>query len=292
MNALLFITQGTSYTLTNTEKLTGRTTATNYALQESHEDPPVSVRPDDMSLGPAWHRATLPHPPRALTKTHCVTTISDYTEFERGCRTASWNNISGRLDEQIYDRRLVSAAVHLIRHPLDNLVSRKHHMLRRDVNLGKLTVEQSQLFTDTPTGFSAWCDHKLKTSPLWHGLVAPHSVQEYKLDEIPCYVDLLYYIRWHNFATQLLNEYGIPFYVLYYEDYAQHYMTTIQDLYAFVFQDDTTSLIQNWTASAPFDSTKRYHDEWFTPEQQMAVERVVRNLTTPESWNLLRRYYE
>jgi hypothetical protein len=167
-------------------------------------------------------------------------------------------------------------------------------MLRHEVKNGKLTAEQLQFFTDTPTGFSAWCDYKLKTSTLWRQN-APYVVQQYKpLEEIPCYVDLLYYIRWHNFAAKLLNnEYDIPYYVLYYEDYAQDYMTTIQDLYTFVFQDDTTVLIRDWTAGAPFNSTnKHYHDVYFTPEQQLAVERVVRNLTTPESWKLLRRYYE
>jgi hypothetical protein len=119
----------------NTEKLSGLTTATNYGFPEVLDDPPISVRPDQ-AVSPLWHHTFRPKPHRALTKTHCNTEPVSYEKFEKSCRTIAISNSSGHLNEYQYNASLVTAAVHLIRHPLDNIVSRKHKMLRKQVSTG------------------------------------------------------------------------------------------------------------------------------------------------------------
>ncbi|GKY96666.1 hypothetical protein MPSEU_000626200 [Mayamaea pseudoterrestris] len=286
-----FPNSGTSYTISNTEHLTGKTTATNYGVPEVHDDPPMVVRPDQ-TVSPYWHYSALPKPARTLTKTHCRTVLN-YRDFEEGCRTIQINNSTGHPEEYQYNASLVTAAVHLVRHPLDNIVSRKHHMLRKEINLGILSAEQAQTqFDDSAQGLNKWCSYKLQKTKSW--LQFPQSSLDHNvakhLSDVPCYGDLLYYIQWHNMATKTLHEYKVPSHILYYEDYAKKsYNATVQRLYDFVFDAPETPL--NWTNQLAFEDSKIYHD-YFTAEQRLAVEQAVRKLATPSAWQILRRYYE
>ena len=272
------------------------TTATNYGVPEVHDNPPVPVRPDE-DVSPYWHYQSRPKPRRVLTKTHCDTVLT-FPEFEKGCRTIAINNSSGHPEEYQYNASLVAAAIHLIRHPLDNIVSRKHHMLRKEVNTGILTEQQAhERFPETAQGLVNWCDYKLNKTRSWQQFV-PKGLNAIAPDltSVPCYGDLMYYIQWHNLAAKTLLLYKIPSMVLYYEDYAADYNATIRQLYEFVFRghtnqsDSTTPLPLDWNHHVPFENSKVYHD-YFTPTQQAAVQQAVATLSTKPAWSLLDRYY-
>lgn len=239
-----------------------------------------------------------PKPRRALTKTHCRTVLS-YDEFEQGCRTITVNNVTGRPEEYQYEISLVAGAVHLIRHPLDNIVSRKHHMVRREVNTGILTADQAhELFPDTREGLISWCDYKLKKTRVW--LQFPKEKLETvapNLSSVPCYGDLLYYIQWHNLAAKTLFNHGIPSFVLYYEDYATNYNATVKELYSFIFDSNSTTSadpqslpVLDWNKHVPFHDTKTYH-ELFSSVEKAAVEQAVKVLSSRLGWEVLGRYY-
>jgi len=160
---------GTSYTLTNIEKMTGTSTATNYGRDFVRPVPVLSGRSfnsssDDavgtsstpvFSSPPFWHKPdSLRKPTRyALTKTHCggyaMSSVSpseywlSYDDFETMCRTGTaprpgqQRNQSQPEQPTFYEVTYSRAdipirrAVHVIRSPFDNIVARWHLASKR-----------------------------------------------------------------------------------------------------------------------------------------------------------------
>lgn len=136
---------GTSYTLGLVAASTGTKTATNYGRENVGEDG-TSIPVFSNSIGgPFWteeKREGLVLPARyLLTKTHCGGKcyncppkdyyIEDDRVFLRNCLEGRRvvRDASGRLEEIMgsYSQDLVARAVHLIRDPFDNVVSRFNH---------------------------------------------------------------------------------------------------------------------------------------------------------------------
>ena len=128
-----------------------------------------------------------------------------------------------------YDRNLVKKAVHLIRDPFDNIVSRFHHahkMHRNDEQFKNDFPKNSQ-------GFQAWCaDLDKKYSRLeekaWGNEVFKAS------KNVPCRAEFFRYIQWHNLASVTLQQMEIPTLLMTYEDYAIDLDGTLSTLLDFL----------------------------------------------------------
>lgn len=124
--------QGTSYTVLNTEFVSGCTTASNYA---ANYDPLVPVRPEYVN-GPYLRSPDKPLPPRyILTKTHCggycmdcppTAYLLDPEPFQQSCLLSQRSYNATAFYSVLYSPDIPKRAVHLIRNPFDNLVGRMH----------------------------------------------------------------------------------------------------------------------------------------------------------------------
>jgi hypothetical protein len=124
---LSFPNSGTTFTLENTEKMSNRTVATNYAFSDSLEgEYPVFANSPD---GPFLYKNSLSVPRIVLTKTHCSPgcdmcplkrSVQTLNDFKIGCFQG--NNLAALVTH--YNSSIAKKAVHLFRDPFDNIVSR------------------------------------------------------------------------------------------------------------------------------------------------------------------------
>jgi len=312
-----FPNSGTSYTLQNTELLTNASTGTNYGDETGiadinqrrriglHQHPSTSA-----AAAPFVHQTHLTLPPTVLTKTHCTVSF-DYREFENGCRTTRWS-IAGKSNagKAVYElsptptaattilsegthggpfqKVPIRGAVHLVRHPLDNIVSRMHHAVKKKARRG-WTPEQIAHYNDgTPAGFHAWCRYVDAIGQARRMTPADQKLFRATNGTVPCFFDLVHYVRWHNLALQVEQQYHLPVHYLYYEDYSLHYNETIHDLYDFL---ELPIQPQSESSMKPFAYFKTYRD-FYTAQEQESVATVVKQLATPECWQLLQRYFD
>jgi len=175
---------GTSYTILNTEQMTGLTTATNYARDIQ---PSVPVR-SEWTEGPFLHHPNsttnthgegnsvygVPYT-YILTKTHCGGYCMDCApngyvfgfkgtadmgaydpRFEKACRTGHKYNADEPTGQSTtYDASIPEKAIHLIRNPFDNMVGRMH--------LSSKLRQQQQMdngaWEDSKAGLKEWCSY-------------------------------------------------------------------------------------------------------------------------------------
>lgn len=210
----------------------------------------------------------------------------------------------------------IGGTVHLIRNPLDNLVSRMHLGVRQamrkhnwtqahaDFYLGlqsNITLQENKNTTAevqaATEGFTAWCRDHVDAKA---GSRLPADVRDY-LSDIPCYTDLLYYIHWHNMVCRVTNvlsggtdatrtnKYNniLPFvHVLYYEDYMDRFQETLTELTGFLEVQ-----LQPHAEPIPFKDGKTY-DDYYTSHQRDRIAQIVNTLSTSDAWTLLERYFE
>ena len=319
LHACLYVvnhTQGTSYTLQNTEVLTNASTGTNYGdetgIADIDQRRRIAIHNSHLlstSVAPFVHRTHLTLPPNVLTKTHCNVKF-DYREFEKGCRTTRWS-IAGKpnagkavyelsttttaaaatvLGDPSQKRHVmpvpIRGAVHLVRHPLDNIVSRMHHTVKKMAHRGWTPDQVAQYHDGTSAGFHAWCRYADSISQARKMTPADRKLFRDTNGTVPCFFDFVHYVRWHNLALQVEQQYHLPVHYLYYEDYSFSYNETVHELYDFLELP-----IQSQSSMKPFAYFKTYRD-FYTAQEQESVATVVKQLATPECWQLLRRYFD
>lgn len=214
-----------------------------------------------------------------LEPRHCNPKES-FEKFEKGCRTAGLSDGDDDLLVE-YPPWLVEKVVHLIRSPFDNIVSRKHLGVKKHRSRG-LDEAVLETFTDTRDGILAWCeflDSKFGENPAtW----VPEDVR-HLLERIPCYSDLIHYVKWHELATKVYEKYQVPAHILFYEDYSAKYQETVKNLYEFLDLTVVGKPMQ-------FKPGKTYRHLFKEDEIEAMVE-VIRATATPQCWNLLSRYF-
>jgi Sulfotransferase domain len=186
-----FPNSGTSYTSRLVREATRTMTATNYAdevikidsTNGQQQSQPVYV---DQPMGPFWvPQDNFTAPQRyVLTKTHCGLRCTEcppelYAEttysFKRKCAgtkylppfdggsttTTTTHRIAKYGHYPSFDR--VEKAIHLVRDPFDNVVSRFHHLLttrtmkKKYINQTMTTQQQQPHFPATKHGFLEYC---------------------------------------------------------------------------------------------------------------------------------------
>lgn len=167
---------GTSYTLDLTKTATGKRTATNYGGSSGVASESESVSVFVGTGGPFWHdsmsnRVTKPTRGYVLTKTHCggycnqycpsgKYHIEDHWVFLQQCLKSNYRVRlpGGKLKEVkgSYNKDLVARAVHLIRDPFDNIVSRYHDGLVKKNDTASLAM-----FPKSKEGVSVYCSMPL-----------------------------------------------------------------------------------------------------------------------------------
>lgn len=283
-----FPNSGTSYTTKLVRHVAETMTASNYGT-ESLNGTSLAVY-DDQPTGPYWLDPAL-HPeytvPRdfVMTKTHCglrciICGPSRYAEtlfsFRRRCLSGK-RVTNDRIDYVSYPSHRVKRAIHLIRNPFDNIVSRFH--LER--HSGKTATE----YPSTEEGFRRFCEvqdamhiaEEQRTSFLDSDLLAV-------LEQVPCRHDFVRYIEWHNLAFATTADMEIETYVLHYDWYATRFNETTDELLRFLH-------LERKAEPEPFVLGKVY-TEYFTTQEQGAVRVVLQSMASTTTWRHMQRYFD
>jgi Sulfotransferase domain len=290
---LSFGGSGTSYTVLNTEQMSGATTASNYGADY---DPCLSVHPNYPS-GPFLRSPRKPFPTHfILTKTHCGAFCMDCApgdyvydsvdDFETSCVTGKKRLPTGIVESVSYDSSIPAKAVHLIRNPIDNLVSRLHLAIKHKKE--RVTGDESELehvhseldrtYPNNRTGLDAWCrylDEKYVVSDVQNKILQ-------KYVSIPCHAEWFRYIQWHNLAVQVTAKLHLPVHYVWYENYTMNFDDTVTALFDFL-ELDATGDPYEWQAGKSYSN-------FFLPATARKAALMMQDLASPEAWSLIRHY--
>eukprot|EP00584_Thalassiosira_punctigera_P020580 CAMPEP_0172563944 /NCGR_PEP_ID=MMETSP1067-20121228/102417_1 /TAXON_ID=265564 ORGANISM="Thalassiosira punctigera, Strain Tpunct2005C2" /NCGR_SAMPLE_ID=MMETSP1067 /ASSEMBLY_ACC=CAM_ASM_000444 /LENGTH=403 /DNA_ID=CAMNT_0013354493 /DNA_START=264 /DNA_END=1475 /DNA_ORIENTATION=- len=318
---MTFPNSGTTYTSSLVKTVTGTYTATNYGQEkyvqggrsesQMQNRKSVSVLTDNPI--PSWSvyngnglelMGKAMKPPTkgyVLTKTHCggycfecfvgsqSKDTQDTQAFFKECGKGQYvtqNITSGKFHaiEGYTPREKIARAVHVIRDPFDNVVARFHYHREK-------TKEQAGSepwlanYPNTRDGFRNFCNDlgakwraKEKRSVIYKGNMFE------LVKDVPCHSDFFRYIQWHNMAFATTADLGIPSMVIYYENYAENFNKTKDDLLQFLQQDEVND--------PPIFLNGKTYRHYYTKEEIGAVSTMFSKLGHQETRNKTKHYFE
>ena len=294
-----FPNSGTSYTGTLVRRATLTVTASNYGYSNldnhGNSTPLFEWSPiGPFITDPKIERNKMPRGESyILTKTHCGGTcfgcppkhyLQTQEEFEADCLQSDYKEDSKK-KKAIYDPSIVSKAVHLIRNPFDNVVSRFH--LKRNQMKGRADEDWLSSYPNTKTGFQEFCSYvnnkfQSQEKDVIIGNSGRNLFVEYQ--NVPCVSDFIRYIQWHNHAVHTTNKMDIETVVLHYEDYGIDHKKTTNGLLDFLGLNITHHVEK-------FKVGRGGYIDRFEPDEIESVKSLVMELATEDTWILLKRYF-
>jgi hypothetical protein len=285
-----------------TREATNCTTATNYGLEGDIRDKPSvpAIQGPHGTNGP-WlelvpNRATrIAH--TILTKTHCKgfcsgrfcgpeKTFHTPRSFMIGCLTtnqgiAASDSSKVELIDTTYDKALIRKAIHLFRHPLDNVVARFH--LEYNEKLAAGDTGFTKAFPKTDVGFQRWCQLDDRNSP---AVRASHLVDKnlrQLLEQMPCRNEFFRYGQWHNLAFTTTRDMNIETMILHYHEYSNDVVQARQRVLDFL----EMPLVGG--EDIQFNDGKRYR-HYYSRQQKIAIRNFFAEYASAETWEQLQQY--
>lgn len=229
-----------------------------------------------------------------LTKTHCGGYCSDcrpknYVEtsrsFQISCQTGQRGIESdkGEMTTEFvtYDTSNLGKAIHLFRHPLDNIVARFHLHYNEQKALNN--TDFAIRYQNNANGFNAWCEDET----FWDELEKLRWIDDglvEKLKAVPCRQEFFRYVQWHNLAFETSRSLSLPTLIMYYDDYSDDFALALKRLLTFLELPRVDGAIE------PFSHGKEYRN-YYTVEQHAAILDLVKELASAETWHYLKRYF-
>eukprot|EP00980_Cylindrotheca_fusiformis_P006181 scaffold1323_cov113-Cylindrotheca_fusiformis.AAC.8 len=293
-----FPNSGTSYTMTLVARASNRSFATNYGNEVTPKDgdSTLSIYPHRPE-GPFWPgmsgQMLAPRPlpdDLVLTKTHCGSRCMDcgpqeYTEtaaeFLRSCTTGHARLAPKQPSTEVhYPPDRVAKAIHLIRNPFTNIISRYHQKIKnqRDKN----ETEWLAAHPNNSSGFLQWCKEldqfSYRQDVLYFG--------KDNIPNAPCHGEFHKYAQWHNLVHASLELIGhdIPVLTLYYEDYKDSLIKTANTLLGFL-ELEMVGELREYAGTTEFS-------DYFTDFQKEEVKYLVRSLASNSTWGKIHHYFE
>jgi hypothetical protein len=285
-----------------TREATNMTTATNYALEgEIRDQPSVPAIPGPAGSHGPWlelipgRHTTIPSN-LILTKTHCKgfcsgrncgpeKSIQTTRSFLIGCLGGTQavrdheNGDSLIKKDVTYDHSLVRKAIHIFRHPLDNIVARFH--LEYYVQKTGGASGHNNWFPKNATGFRNWCAAEDLNRDLLDSRFIDRRLRQ-SLTTIPCFNDFYRYVQWHNLAFEVTRMLRIPTLLLHYNQYASNFTETRDLILRFLEMPRSGEGIK-------FQLGKEYRS-YYSMEDKAAIRRFLYEFSSPETWEQLQGY--
>lgn len=274
---------GTSYTILNTEAMSGQSTASNYA-----RDYKTLIPVQDTSFGPYIRSPEKPLPQHyILTKTHCGGYCMDCPpssyvfktalEFQIACRTTQIEEET--LVEQVYEADIPKRAVHLVRSPFDNIVGRFHLSVRRwKKRKGVNATEMDLQYPNTAEGLLNWCRY---LDEAYQEQESHYAVLK-QYQNVPCHAEWFRYIQWHNLADTVLHDLDIPVHYLWYHNYTSGFDETVSSLFDFLDLEPTGEPYE-WHAGHSYKS-------FYPQDLRKAAIGMMKDLASATTWRLIEDY--
>ena len=272
------------------------TTATNYALEgEIKDQPSVQAIPGELGAnGPFLEllpNRTTSVPKTILTKTHCTGFCTDEMcrnihtarSFLTGCLTNTKAVVSedGGLEKihLRYSRSLVKKAIHLIRHPLDNIVARFHLVYKERADEGDEAFVQK--YPKNKDGFRRWCAAEDSNKRIFESFYVDRALRK-AMKHIPCYNDFFRYVQWHNLAFTTTRDLNIPTMILHYDEYSTDLQRASDRVLSFLDLPRVGDTIE-------FYDGKEYRD-YYSDEQKENIRAFLKEFATFETWGQIKDY--
>ena len=204
--------------------------------------------------------------------------------FRRNCFKTKWVNVNETTgtSERVfstYEPDRLTKAIHLIRDPFDNIVSRYH--LERKLP-GRLAAQ----YPKSRDGFREYCKaidnlHKANEKRI---LFLDEDIIEI-MKVVPCHADFFRYIEWHNLAFVTTRDLELNTYVLHYDWYMTRFNETAKELLEFL----ELPIHKNGELT-PFIDGKIY--PYYTNEEKRAVAKAFEIMSSPETWSHVKHYFD
>lgn len=266
----------------NVKTMTKQAFGSNYANNGGDKAP---IWADHHAITGPWSRQPwLPLPNTyILVKTHCggycdncppEGFLLSNESFVTHCATTSTSAAGKPRVNAVYNYTIVEKAVHLIRNPFDNLLSRIH--LARNSGKG--------LPNDDAEAYKEWCSRIDRMYPeAYHNssLFDP-SIQEL-FAELPCFSEWFRYVTFHNHVVQMLSTMKIPSRNLYYEQYfGAEYNQTVSNLLDF---------LELKPVARPLVFKEHSYAHLFSEPEARAALALVQAIASHACWDLLKHYF-
>ena len=178
-----------------------------------------------------------------------------------------------------YDPSIVHKAIHLFRHPLDNVVARFHLEFNIQHDAGDTRYMQN--FPNNATGFHRWCakddrNRRVLQSPLMDPKLRS------LMANVPCFNEFYRYGQWHNLAFATTQAMNVTTMVLHYHEYSQDLATARAKVLQFL----ELPAVQE---GPPFRSGKVYRN-YYTAAQRQAIRVFLEEMSVAETWEQLQGY--
>jgi hypothetical protein len=176
-----------------------------------------------------------------------------------------------------YGPEKVVKAVHVVRDPFDNVVSR----FNLERHSGK---SAAGIYPSTRQGFRDFCfklNEEYANDFKSHLYDAKHVAI---MNDVPCYADFFRYIEWHNLAFVTSNDLNLITYVLHYDWFATRFNETLTELLDFL-------QLEYKAEPHPFLLGKVYRD-YFTTVEQAAVKEVLEQISLRVTWQTIAQYFK
>ena len=198
-----------------------------------------------------------------------------------------------------YEADLVKKAIHLIRNPFHNIVSR-FHLERKHFEKNNKRRELDRYSNDA-NGFHVWCKDlntnfgptfktgknemmpEVVTSMNDPNLSIPRDVMEL-MQDLPCHGEFYKYAQWHNHANAVTTKYlQKPTMIVHYEKYDTAWNATANKIFDFLHLD-------------MIGTKKEFHarhdyDPYFAPKDQERARKLIKKLASPFIWKQVARYF-
>jgi len=295
-----FPNSGTSYTGELIRRISKTKTGSNYARENLGADGnALPVFPDQPAgpfyVNPQAHQDYNEPSDYIFTKTHCGGYCercgpSKYTEttysFRNRCLASKWGATLDDGTETIlrgnYPPDRVVKAVHLIRAPWDNIVSR-FHLERHEKLDGMLSRE----YENSRQGFRDFCSNlnqqhaQEERGAVW---LEKNKALDQMTADIPCRADFFRYVEWHNLAFVTARDMELETYILHYESYETRFDETVDELLGFLH-------LEKRGDAAAFKVGKTYK-EYLTDDERARLKVAMQWMASPVLWKQLSHYFE
>jgi hypothetical protein len=194
----------------------------------------------------------------------------------------------------MYHPRVIEKAIHLIRNPFDNLVSRFHHEQKENPKRGK--DRWVNRYSNDVRGFKRWCsdedtisertDDERNTN--WTRYGYPANIASY-FRGVSCHAEFFRYVHWHLMSIRVVEMLDIPVLYVHYEDYKLYTVSNVTDR--------MLDSLDRVGMKLPTFHTNKDYTEYFTNEERASASDLMRRLVTSKGNDgdrgrmLLERYW-
>ena len=289
-----FPESGVAHVMNLLQQSSGMRTATNYGHILLKDDGKFERSTNSVHIypnGPVWYNLDLGIPEESVaTRSHgtgyclfCPPKQYYYGNFwwksSSGVRM-----VNGTRTALQYTPKDIKKMIHLIRDPYDNVVARfASYLGLMKANRPELKIEEK--FPYNPEGFKKWCTLQDRGFSAVEMKWLPEEIREVA-EDVPCRQEFIKYARFHTNAFLMARFRKIEYKVVKYDDFAKDQAVAIETINDFLGHDTLTT---DFDQVIPNDGIWNFR-EYYTNEDRVNIEKLMRNLSKPPVWFHIRGY--